>query len=303
MTKSPPAIQITGLTKIFRRGLFAAPVTALDHLDLTVHTGEIFGYLGPNGAGKTTTIRLMLNLLHPTEGTCRILGRSVQRSSTSIKNLIGNLPSELRLWEHMTGGEIIEYLARLRPGCDTTYAYQIAERLRVKLTVPVGEFSTGNKRKIGIIQALMHKPELVIMDEPTSGLDPLMRRVLADLLLDVRGEGRTVFLSSHVLSEVQSICDRVAILRKGRLQKVESVHNLTDQRWISITTSDVIDASALSGLDEVDEVMLTTSGCRLRVSGSLDPLIKLLANYQITDLRTEEVSLEDTFMDIYSESE
>lgn len=302
VTFTRTAIQIAGLTKHYRSGLFSEPVKALDHLDLTVYQGEIFGYLGPNGAGKTTTIRLMLNFIRPTEGQCLIFGRDAWRDAVTIKNDIGNLPAELQLWEHMTGSQIIHYLAQLRPGCDTRYAMELAERLLVDLHVPIGQFSTGNKRKIGIIQALMHKPALVIMDEPTNGLDPLMRRVLADLLLEARNEGRTVFLSSHVLSEVQSLCDRVAILRRGQLQKVDSIRHLTQHRWIFVSTPDQIVPEILLNVDGVESVVPIPNGYRLQVNGSLDRLIKFMANYRIDDFRVEEPSLEDVFAGIYAES-
>lgn len=302
MIHTNSAIQISSLTKYYRSGLFSKPTKALDHLDLTVYKGEIFGFLGPNGAGKTTTIRLMLDLIRPTEGSCLIFGRDAWRDSVVIKNYIGVLPSELQLWDHMTGSEIIHYLAQLRPGCDTRYAMTLAERLRVDMHTPVGQFSTGNKRKIGIIQALMHKPALVIMDEPTNGLDPLMRRVLADLLLEFRDEGRTVFLSSHILSEVQTLCDRVAILRRGQLQKVDSIRNLTRQRWMFVSTPDRIDVDTLAQVEGVTSVMRTTEGYRLQLSGSPDRLIKFLAQHQIDDVRIEEPSLEDVFVGIYNES-
>ena len=189
---------------------------ALDHLNLAVQQGEIFGYLGPNGAGKSTTIRLLLDLIRPTEGQAQILGMDTRRHSVAIKRHVGNLPAEVRLWDHLTGVQVLRYLCGLRPGCDWDYACSLAERLQLDLSTLVSDYSTGNRRKLGLIQALMHRPALLILDEPTTGLDPLVQQTFYDLMREIRNEGRTVFLSSHVLSEVETICDRVGILRVER---------------------------------------------------------------------------------------
>lgn len=296
------AIRIRQLSKIYKTHPFSPPVKALDKLDLTVEKGEIFGYLGPNGAGKTTTIRLLLNLIRPSEGDCKVFDLDVQRDSVAIRSFIGNLPSELSLWEHMTGEQILRYLARLRPGTDINYAFELAERFQLDLSIPVGRYSTGNKRKVGIVQALMHRPQLVIMDEPTSGLDPLMRQVFAEVLLALRDQGRTIFLSSHVLSEVQSVCDRVAILRAGQLQTVQTIHDAMETRSIHVTTPGPFDIAALEQVTGVRKVTQTTHGYRISISGSMEMLFRFLADYPIHDFRTEELSLEDRFAEYYKES-
>jgi beta-exotoxin I transport system ATP-binding protein len=277
---------------------------ALDKLNLTVHRGEIFGYLGPNGAGKTTTIRLILDLIRPSEGGVRILGMDAHRQSVEVKHRIGNLPSEVRLWEHMTGAQVIRYLGGLRPGSQISYAMQMAERLALNLNLRVGDYSTGNKRKLGIVQALMHKPPLLILDEPTMGLDPLMQQTFNELMREIRNEGRTIFLSSHVLSEVEQICDRVGVLRDGTLQAVERISDLKSirYRWVTIYTGDTTQAAEWEHLEGVNEVQMRPGLVRVCVSGSLNAVIKQAALHDVRDLRVEEPNLEDFFMTFYGEA-
>jgi len=215
-------IQMENLTKVYGD---ATP--ALDSLNLTVNRGEIFGYLGPNGAGKTTTIRLLLDLIRPTQGRASIFGLDVKADSVEIRKRIGFLPGELNLWDRLTAREIVNYLGNLRGGVDNAYVKQLAERLSFDMSKRMRTYSTGNKRKLGLILALMHKPDLLILDEPSSGLDPLMQQTFNQLMLEAKANGQTVFLSSHVLNEVQAICDRVGILRAGKLQAVETVERLT----------------------------------------------------------------------------
>jgi ABC-2 type transport system ATP-binding protein len=292
-------LQTVALTKQYPGKL------ALDHLDLTVNRGEIFGYLGPNGAGKTTTIRLLLDLIRPTSGSVSILGMNAHKQSVSVKRLIGNLPGELRLWDHLTGLQTLQYLAGLRPGCDFNYALELAERLDVNLSRRVRDCSTGNKRKLGIIQALMHKPSLLILDEPTAGLDPLMQQTFNQLMLEIRAEGRTVFLSSHVLSEVENICDRVGILRNGQLKAVERIADLkrVHYRWVTIRTHDAVHVESWQALPGVHDLQIRTGQIRLRHSGSFDALIKFASQYNVQDFIVEEPSLEELFLTFYSESE
>lgn len=293
-----PALEFTNLTKRYPGKL------ALDRLSLTVQPGEIFGYLGPNGAGKSTTIRLLLDLIRPTSGSARILGMDTQRQSVTIKRYVGNLPAEVRLWDHLTGAQVLQYLCGLRPGGDWHYACALAERLNLDLSVHVRDYSTGNRRKLGLIQALVHRPALLILDEPTTGLDPLMQQTFYELMRELRSEGRTVFLSSHVLSEVESICDRVGILREGRLQAVERITELrrVRYRWVFLRTDltpHPIDWGRLPG---VDEVMPVTGGVRMRVTGSLDPIIKQAAQITVHDMRIEEPGLEDIFLTYYGDA-
>ena len=215
-------IEIKNLTKYYSRN--NAP--AVDDLSLSVHEGEILGFLGPNGAGKTTTIRLLLDFIRPDSGSIRVFGMDNRRQTLAIRERIGYMPGELRLWDHMTGRDILSYLAGLRPGADLRYARELAERLRLDLDIRSRNYSTGNKHKVGIIQAMMHRPPLLILDEPTTGLDPLVRQTFHELLREAQNNNQTVFLSSHVLSEVEAICDRVAILRAGRMRREMSIHEL-----------------------------------------------------------------------------
>lgn len=277
---------------------------ALNRLSLTVQRGEIFGYLGPNGAGKTTTIRLMLDLIRPTEGSVRIFGLDAHRDAVSIKRMVGNLSSEVRLWDHLTGLQVLRYLCRLRPGCDFRYALELAERLNLNLNVSVRNYSTGNKRKLGIIQALMHKPQLLIFDEPTMGLDPLVSHTFNQLIREVRDEGRTVFLSSHVLSEVEQVCDRVAVLRDGTLQAVERISDLKNvlYRWVTLVTRAPLEPREFMALPGVNDAQRIDKGIRICVTGSLDPVIKLAARYPIDDLSVEQPTLEDFFMTFYGQT-
>jgi ABC-2 type transport system ATP-binding protein len=291
-------IETTELTKRYPGKL------ALDHLNLSVHKGEIFGYLGPNGAGKSTTIRLLLDLIRPTEGSARLLGMDTRRQSVAIKRHIGNLPSEAQLWDHLTGEQVLRYLCNLRPGCDWNYANQLAERLYLDLTIRTRDYSTGNRRKLGLIQALMHRPALLILDEPTSGLDPLMQQTFYELMREIRADGRTVFLSSHVLSEVEAICDRVGILREGRLQAVERITDLTrvHYRWVTLYSDRAFDRAEWSALPGVSDVSLVAGGIRMRAAGSLDAIVKQAAQITVQDMRIEEPGLEDIFLTYYGET-
>ncbi len=294
-------LQTVNLTKRYPGSYRKPGRLALDNLNLSVHRGEIFGYLGPNGAGKTTTIRLLLDLIRATSGSASVLGLDAHADSVAIKRSVGNLPGELRLWDHMTGLDVLRYFSTLRPGCNFDYAITLSERLRLDLNIRVRSYSTGNKRKLGIIQALMHKPALLILDEPTMGLDPLMAATFNQLLIEARDEGRTVFLSSHVLSEVEHICDRVAVLRDGALQAVERISDLKHAmiRWITIYASAPLDAAEWDALPGVSDVTLLPNGIRLRATGTLDPVIKLAARYSIRDMHIQEPTLEDFFMAFY----
>ncbi len=294
-------LQTTDLTKRYPAARGQEGRLALDHLNLVVQRGEIFGYLGPNGAGKTTTIRLLLDLIRPSSGSVEILGLDSRRDSVTVKRLLGNLPSEVRLWDHMTGWQVLRYLSRLRPGCNFDHAVQLAERLNLNLNPRVRSYSTGNKRKLGIVQALMHRPPLLILDEPTMGLDPLVSQTFNQLLLEARDYGQTVFLSSHVLSEVEQVCDRVAVLRDGTLQAVERISELKNvfYRWLTFHTPAPLDADEWAALPGVNSVERLPNGIRVCLTGSVDAVVKLAARYPIHNLTIEEPTLEDFFMTFY----
>ncbi|GAB4575533.1 MAG: ABC transporter ATP-binding protein [Anaerolineae bacterium] len=295
MNTSNVVIHIEGLTKHYGK------VQALNDLTLDVYQGEIFGYLGPNGAGKTTTIRTLLDLIRPTAGRAEILGYDVNRDSVALHQRIGNLPGELALWEHMTGWELVRYLGGLRGGIDEKYVGELAERLDMDMTRRVKDCSSGMKRKLGLIQAMMHRPEVLILDEPTNGLDPLVQQTFHKLMKEVVAEGRTVFLSSHNLPEVEAICDRVGILRKGRLRAVERIAELKQVRfrWMTLKFNGEVDPARFEALEGVTDVTPENGKLRFRVVGDLDPVIKLAAQYHVVDLAYEEPSLEEIFLEYY----
>ncbi len=291
------AIQTVDLTKQYS----GTSTPSLNELNLNVEVGEIFGYLGPNGAGKTTTIRLLLDFIRPTAGYAAVLGWRVDGDSRAIRHDLGNLPGELRLWNHLTGRQILTYLASLRPGCDLDFSYELAERLGLDLNIRARNYSTGNKRKVGIIQAMMHRPALLILDEPTTGLDPLVRKTFNELLLEARDNGQTVFLSSHVLSEVQAVCDRVGILRQGQLIKVESMAALQRslRRIVTIYSKEALRVETWQTLPDVVGIECGHNYVRLQVNGSIDPIIKHAAQFVVDDLQVEVARLEDLFMEYY----
>jgi ABC-2 type transport system ATP-binding protein len=291
-------IQTEHLSKSYRAGR-----VALDDLSLTVQPGEIFGYLGPNGAGKTTTIRLLLDIIRPTSGHASILGMDVNKDVVAVHQRIGFLPGELNLWKNLTGLQVIQFVGRVRGGVDMNYVRNLSERLQLDLNLRVRSYSTGNKRKLGLVLALMNKPDLLILDEPTSGLDPLMQQIFNELMLETRAEGRTVFLSSHLLSEVQAICDRVAILREGKLQAVETVYDLThnDFKWLTVKLRERVDTTHIAAVQGVSDVTLSADGRQvdLRLSGDFDALLRALQTYYVVDMDTREPTLEEIFLTFY----
>src|SRR3984893_9467391 len=233
-----------------------------------VEEGEVFGFLGPNGAGKTTTIRLLMALLRADAGTARIAGLDCWQQSVAIKRLIGYLPGELSLDPGLTGGQILEYFGHLRGGVDQAYLKQLIKRLDFDPSRKFRQYSSGNKRKIGIIQAFMHRPRLLILDEPTSGLDPLHQQEFDRMVKEVRDDGRTVFLSSHILTEVEQTCNRIAIIREGQLVRVGLVEELKDIKHheITITFGNVVPSEAFKELDGVEQVETLADGHTLRLS-------------------------------------
>lgn len=268
---------------------------------LEVRAGEVFGFLGPNGAGKTTTIRLLLDLIRPTAGRAWVLGLDAREGSLEIRRRVGYLPGELALWERMTGAELLAFLGELRGGVDRRAVAELAERLDCDLSARIGSLSHGSKQKVALIQAFMHRPELLILDEPTTGLDPLMQEEFQRMVAEVRAEGRTVFLSSHILREVERTCDRVGIIREGRLVAVEDVGDLRarELRVLDLHFAGPVPASAFQGLPGVQEVEARGDGIRLAVAGPLDPVVKAAARYEVVDLTSHEPSLEEIFLRFY----
>ncbi len=297
-----PAIETNDLTMIYRGGRTAK--LALDHLNLTIQPGEIFGYLGPNGAGKTTTIRLLLDLIRPVSGHAMIMGLDTRKDSVEIHRRIGFLPGELALWDNLTGQQVIRYVGRVRGKLDISYVNSLAERLEFEMNVRVRSYSSGNKRKLGLILALMNKPDLLILDEPTGGLDPLMQQIFLQLMREARDDGRTVFLSSHILSEVQEICDRVGILRSGQLKEVKTVTELThsDFRWVTIQFREAPRPERLNGVRGVSEVSVNGLKLRLKMAGEFDPLIRAIGDQYIVDMEIQEPTLEEIFLTYYGDT-
>lgn len=290
-------VQTEGLTKTYgsNRGI--------DDVTFSINEGEVFGFLGPNGAGKTTTIRVLMALLRANSGTAQIAGLDCWDQSVEVKKLVGYLPGELALDPNLTGGQIFEYFGHLRGGVDQTYLKQLIDRVGLDPTRKFRQYSTGNKRKVGIVQAFMHRPKLLILDEPTSGLDPLNQQEFDRMVKEVRADGRTVFLSSHILTEVEQTCDRVAIIREGRLARVGGVAELKDikRHVVSITFVGAAPANAFKALDGVDKVETESDGhtLRMEVSGGLDGVIKTAAQYPISNLTSQEPSLEEIFLRYY----
>jgi ABC-type multidrug transport system ATPase subunit len=268
-----------------------------------VEEGEVFGFLGPNGAGKTTTIRVLMALLRADAGRASVAGKDCWKESVDIKRLVGYVPGEPALDPNLTGGQILEYFANLRGGVDQAYLKQLVKRLDLDTNRKFRQYSTGNKRKVVLIQAFMHKPRVLILDEPTSGLDPLNQQEFDGMVREAQNEGRTVFLSSHVLSEVEKTCDRVGIIRDGGLVKIGGVHELTDIKRFEITISFArpVPVDAFAKLDGVTKVEALDNGSAVRIAiqGAADAVIKAAAQFPVVSLTSYEPSLEDIFLRYY----
>lgn len=273
----------------------------IEDVNLAVEQGEVFGCLGPNGAGKTTTIRTLMNFLHPTAGRAWIFGLDTQRESVAIHARLGNLPTEFSFEEKLTGRQLIQLFARLRGTRDLAYADELAERLKADLYRPLRRLSRGNKQKIGLIQAMFHRPRLLILDEPTSGLDPLIQEEFLKIIAEVRAEGRTVFFSSHNLSEVERVCDRVGIIREGRLITVETIDSLLGKRFrlLTLTFTHPVDPAPFARIPGVSEVSAQRNTITLRALDGMDAIVKLAAEHTLADLGVERPSLEDVFLAYY----
>jgi len=288
-------IRLEGLTKSYGRS------RGVSGLDLEVYPGEVFGYLGPNGAGKTTTIRLLLDLIRPTSGRALVLGSEPRRGGPALRRRIGYLAGDPALYRKMTGRQLLTYLGHLRglPGLGPAEA--LAERFELDLSRPIGDLSRGNRQKVAVVQAFMHSPQLLVLDEPTSGLDPLMQREFYRLVAEARAEGRTVFLSSHVLGEVERIADRVGIVREGRLVVVEGLEALKAKalRRLEIHFAGPVPREEFASLPGVQDVLVEGKGLTCTAVGALDRLVKAAARYEVTNLAIHEADLEDLFLRYY----
>ena len=288
-------IQIEKLTKSYgsHRGIV--------DVDLEVAEGEAFGFLGPNGAGKTTTIRVLLDHLRPTSGRALVFGIETTADPVAIHRRVGYLPGEFTLYDKLTGAQTIEYFANLRGGVDAAYQAALVERLDIDTTRRFKELSKGNKQKIGLVVALQHRPDLLILDEPTSGLDPLVQQTFYEVIREAKAEGRTIFLSSHILTEVEKTCDRVAIIRDGRIVKVDRVEALRDlaHHQVELWFDGPVPVAEFSALPGVTALVATERGVQMRVTGPLAAVIQVAARHRLVDFVSREPSLEQTFLAQY----
>lgn len=278
-------------------------VPGIVDLDLEVGRGEVFGFLGPNGAGKSTTIRTLLNLLHPTSGSGRIFGFDIVADTVEIRRRTGYLPGELALYDSMTARQMARYFAALRDVDCSARIAEIASRLELDLDRTIGSYSTGNRQKVAIVLAFMHDPELLVLDEPSIGLDPLMQREFDVMVDEARAAGRTTFLSSHILPEVERLADRVGIVRGSRLVAVETVEGLRAKaiRRVEISFRDAVDVAPFAALDSVQDVteMPVGNGVQLSVVGDLGEVMALAGRHEIVNVRSEEGDLEQAFLAFY----
>ncbi len=297
-----PSIDINSLSK--RYG--SAPDFALKDLSIKIYPGEVYGFLGPNGAGKSTAIKLLLNFLQPTNGSGKILGKGIVKDSVEIKKSIGYLSGDIPLYGKMTSDQLLRYMAELQPESSLTYARQLAKKFHLKTEKKISELSRGNRQKVAIIQAFMHRPEILILDEPTSGLDPLMQEVFFSLVKESKERGATVFVSSHIMSEVQRICDRVGIIKSGKLVGEYTIAELASD------VSQIFDIE-FSGKTPSKKLFTQIPGTQIvtyeppkvsvKCGGKLSPLLRLLADYDVTKIDTRSLDLEETFMHFYEDTE
>ena len=272
-------------------------------VDLAVEQGEVFGFLGPNGAGKTTTIRVLLDLIRPTNGKAYVFGIDTTVDPVAIHRRVGYLPGEFTLYDRLTGGETLEYFSNLRGGVDPAYQASLIERFDLDPSRKFKEYSKGNKQKVGLVAALQHKPELLVLDEPTAGLDPLVQQTFFAVVREAVGEGRTVFLSSHVLSEAEKACDRVAIIRDGRLIRVDRVDALRDlaTHEVELRFTGPVPAAEFESIAGVSDVVAEDHVLRMHVNGPIAPIVKAAARFELADFVSREPSLEETFLAQYGQ--
>ncbi|MDU7361901.1 MAG: ABC transporter ATP-binding protein [Propionibacteriaceae bacterium] len=291
-----PVIDIARLRKSYGKH------EALRGIDLDVRPGEVYGFLGPNGAGKSTTIRILLDEIRASAGSAQLFGLDSRRDAVEIHRRLGYLPSDLALYPKMTGRDSLKFFARLRGGVDQAYVDELAERFDATLDKRTGELSTGNRQKIGLIAAFMHKPELLIMDEPNAGLDPLVQHEFQSLVREVADEGRTVFLSSHTLSEVQRVADRVGIIRHGEMVAVEDIDDLRAVRKVTMLVEPKPDPADFAAVDGARDIVVNENHVRLSFDGELGSLLQAVGSkYRILDLSASDADLEEVFLAFYQD--
>jgi ABC-2 type transport system ATP-binding protein len=298
MTTQEPVIVIDTLHKSYGK------VQAVKGISIHVERGEIFGFLGPNGAGKTTTIRCMLDVIRPTSGTLRVLGLDAQRDTMELHRRIGYLPGDVRLPGDMTGKQVINYFSRLQ-GLDPVLLNDLVARFDVEMKRPLKGYSKGMRQKIGVVLAFMCDPEVLILDEPTSGLDPLLQRTFNEFLLQEQARGKTIFMSSHIMSDVEKVCQRVAVIRQGEIVTIEEVEKLRQKagQRVTVEFGDALTADEVARMPGVSMVTIHNHVYHFNVSGSMDALIKALSRHEVLRLQAEEAPLEEVFLKFYEESQ
>ncbi len=290
-----PIIKLENLTKKF------GTARGVTEVNLTVNKGEVFGFIGPNGAGKSTTIRMLLDFIRPTEGTITVLGMDSKRDSLAIRRRVGYISGDMALENRLTGRQYLEYMAGIHGNIPWSNVQKYVDRLQCEIEKKIGSLSRGNRQKIALVAALMHNPDLLILDEPTSGLDPLMQAEFAKLITEHTSKGKTAFISSHVLSEIQELCDRVGFIKEGKLMSVTPLNELLAQsfRSVSITLSKKATASLLKDVQNVTDVTVDGNIITCKVSGDFTPLLKKLSSHRVTDMLIREPDLEELFLGMY----
>jgi ABC-2 type transport system ATP-binding protein len=279
-------------------------VVAVDDLNLSIEPGEVFGFIGPNGAGKTTTIRVLVGLLKPTRGSAQIFGMDCWANGANLRNRIGYLPGDLYLYQKMTTRSCVRYFARLRNMDTAEETDRLAGLFNLDLDRPIGQLSKGNRQKAGLIQALAHRPDLLVLDEPTSGLDPLLQQEFLELMGHIRERGQTVFLSSHLLDEVERIADRIGVINSGQLNRIGTVEELraTARRIVEIRFEHPPVASEFADVEGVSNAEIHGTTLKCVATGSMDALMKAAAQQTVVDVRSQEENLEEVFLDMYREN-
>lgn len=300
-TQSLPSIIIKGLSKRYP----GSEKLALDNLSLDVYPGEVYGFLGPNGAGKSTTIRLLMNYLQPTSGEATILEKNIVSDSVAIKKTVGYLAGDFPVYPKMTGSQYLEYTSSLQGVNGPAYDKNLAKRLGAELDKKLGDLSRGNRQKIGILQAFQHKPEILILDEPTTGLDPLMQEVFVELIAEAKARKATVFISSHIISEIQKVCDRIGIIKEGRLVTEKSIAELVDRaaQIFDIVFLDKAPVPRLKKIPGLKVVSYKGNHAAIQMQGKLAPLFAVLAEYEVTKIDARNLDLEEIFMKFYTQGE
>lgn len=294
---SVPAIKLTNVTKKY------GSARGVTDIDLTVSKGEVFGFIGPNGAGKSTTIRMILDFIRPSSGSISVLGLDSKRDTVAIHKQIGYVAGDMALDNRLTGKQYLEYTANLHGGVPQATIQKLVSRLQCEPHKKIGSLSRGNRQKIALVGALMHNPDLLILDEPTSGLDPLMQAEFAKLIAEHTASGKTAFISSHVLSEVQELCDRVGFIKEGKLVNVRSLSELLadSHRVVTVTLGSAASASILKGLPNISHIKAHGKVLTFTVNGDFTALLKRLSTHTVKDMLVSEPNLEELFMGMYEQ--